>query len=173
MPHPTVHEQDPGTEVLDPDWLAAPSHRSRGRVALLVCLAVLLVFLGGVEVQKRWGAADGEATSAGPGGLTLPAGGTAPGGQGSFTSGSGTPTESEGDSTSATPAVIGTVTALQGKTWTVTDLGGKDHIVKVTARTLLTRPFAQASEPVRAGSKVTVVGSTHGRTVDATSVTVR
>ena len=43
MSHTSPSEQDPETEVFEPDWLAAPTQRSRGRVVLLVTLAVLLV----------------------------------------------------------------------------------------------------------------------------------
>jgi hypothetical protein len=168
MSHTSPSEQDPETEVFEPDWLAAPTQRSRGRVVLLVTLAVLLVFLGGVEVQQRWGAAASSSTS-GP--RTFP-----PGGSGNVTSGSGTPTQSDdgsSPSTSTTPAVIGTLIRIHGHTWTVKDLGGRTHTVEVDRKTTLTRPITDSSTPIRTGSSVTVTGTSHGRTVDATAVTVR
>ena len=56
---------------------------------------------------------------------------------------------------------------------TVQDLGGKAHTVKVTGKTTLTRPITDVSAPLRTGSSVTVTGTTHGRTVVATALTVR
>jgi hypothetical protein len=162
MSHTAASEQDLETEALEPDWLAAPSRRSRSRMVLLVVLAVLLIFLGGVEAQKRWGAAASSSTSAGPG--VLPTGGSFPGG--------GSP-PSDPSSSATTPAVIGTLTRIHGHTWTVKDLGGKSHIVKVTGKATLTRPIADASSPIHPGSSVTVTGTTHGGTVVATAVTVR
>jgi hypothetical protein len=176
MSHTATSEQDLETEVLEPDWLAAPSRRSRSRAVLLVLLAVLLIFLGGVEVQKRWGAAGSASTSTGLGGL--PTGGSFPsGGLGDITAGSGAPTQSDdgSDSPSAatTPSVIGTLTRIHSHTWTVKDLGGKSHTVKVSGKTTLTRPITDVSAPIHTGSSVTVTGTTHGRTVVATAVTVR
>ncbi len=164
---PTLEED---TEILDPDWLAAPSRRSRTRLVLLGALAVLLVFFAGVQVQKHWGSDSGSSGSAAPSGFpasgdlgALPAGGR---------SGSG-PSSTSGGSTSATPAVIGTVSAVHGHTWTVKDLGGHSHTVKVTGSTTLTRPMADSSTPVRAGTHVTVQGKTRGHTVTATAITLR
>ena len=41
--------------LLDEEWLAAPRRRSRLRVLLAAALAAALCFLGGVEVQQRYG----------------------------------------------------------------------------------------------------------------------
>ncbi|HEX3932206.1 MAG TPA: hypothetical protein VHW64_16010 [Nocardioides sp.] len=154
MSHTAVSPSQP----LDAEWLGAPSRRSRFRIAVLAALAVLLVFLGGVEVQKRWGAAATSASAASPFAGSLPAGGFR-----SQTTPSG----------ATTPAVIGKVTGIHGHTWTVRDLGGKDHTVTVTARTTLTRSVVRASGPIRTGSTVTVQGSTQGHTVVATAITIR
>jgi hypothetical protein len=146
----------------DADWLAAPSRRSRFRVGAVVALAVLLVLLAGVEVQKRWGAASTSASSfptgaAFPTGASFPAGGSLPAGTTSGT----------------TPAVIGRLTRIQGHTWTVKDLGGKSHAVKVTAATTVTRSLASASGAIRTGADVTVQGASRGTTITATAVTIR
>jgi hypothetical protein len=151
-------------QALDDQWLAAPSRRSRFRIAVLAALAVLLVFLGGVEVQKRWGTA---ATNPSARSAASPFGGSLP--SGGFRS----QTTPSGATTGATPAVIGKVTGIHGHTWTVQDLGGKDHTVTVTARTTLTRSVRRATGPIRTGSTVTVQGSTRGHTVVATAITVR
>jgi hypothetical protein len=177
--HPDAVETD--TEILDVDWLAAPSRRSRFRVGLLAALAILLIFLGGVEVQKRWGATDSSSVSgAGPTGGSFPGGGSFPSGGlgGSFPSGSQnssqTPTgTSSGTAGTSTPAVIGKLIRIHGHTWTVKDLGGKTHTVKVTGKTTLTRSFARATRPVRTGGSVTVQGTTNGGTVTATAITIR
>jgi len=170
MSYTATPDVDPETEVVEPDWLAAPPHRSRGRIVLLVVLALLLVFLGGVEVEKRWGADDASS-------LSLPSRGSFPaGGLGNLGSGSDTPTQTSGGTdgeSNSTPAVIGTVTRIRGHVWTVRDLGGKAHTVKVTGKTTLTRPITDASTRLRTGSRVTVIGTTRGRTVVATAVTVR
>jgi hypothetical protein len=166
------------SEILDADWLAAPSRHSRFRIGAVVALAVLLVFLGGVEVQKRWGAGDSSATSGLPTG-SFPTGGAFPGGGlGGFpTGGGGTSGTQDNGTTSGTttPAVIGTLTRIHGDSWTVKDLGGKTHSVKVTATTTLTRSLARASAPIRTGTGtgVTVQGTTQGDTITATAITLR
>jgi len=171
------HETETGAEFLDADWLAAPSRRSRFQVGALVVLAVLVVFLGGVEVQKRWGADSSSSTSGLPTG-SFPAGGSFPGGGlgGLPTAGGGTPSGTQNGGTTSgatTPAVIGTLTRAKGDTWTVKDLGGKTHSVKVTAKTTVTRSLKQAAAPIRTGTSVTVQGTTHGDTVAATAITIR
>lgn len=163
------------TEFLDADWLAAPSRRFR--IGAVVLLAVLMVFLGGVEVQKRWGAGDSSSTSGLPTGA-FPTGGSFPAGglSGFPTGGTGTPSATQSDGTTSgttTPAVIGTLTRITGRTWTVKDLGGKTHSVTVTAKTTVTRSLRQAATPIRTGTSVTVLGTSGGDTVAATAITIR
>lgn len=165
------------TEILDADWLATPSRHSRFRIGAAVALAVLAVFLGGVEVQKHWGAGGSSPTSGLPTG-SFPTGGAFPGGGlGGFpTGGSGTPSGKQDNGTTSgttTPAVIGTLIRIHADTWTVKDLGGKSHSVKVTATTTLTRSLTRASAPIRTGTGVTVQGTTQGDTITATTITLR
>jgi hypothetical protein len=180
---PPAHDD---TEILDAEWLAAPARRSRLRLGLIAVLTVLLVFLGGVLVQKHWGADSSGTTASGapsgfPGGGTgsfpsggFPSGGLPGGGSGQSAGSTGNDgTTGSGGSTSATPAVIGTLTAVHGHTWTVKDLGGHAHTVKVTDATTVTRPLGVSSDPIHAGAGITVQGTTHGRTVTATAVTLR
>jgi hypothetical protein len=168
---PTLQE---GTEILDSDWLAAPSRRSRTRLLLLGALAVLLVFFAGVQVQKHWGSDSGSLASAAPNGLATGGFGAFPasGLSGRASSSTGT-NGSTGTATPTMPAVIGTVSAVHGHTWTVEDLGGHSHAVKVTGTTTLTRPMADSSAPVHHGATVTVQGKTRGHTITATAITVR
>jgi hypothetical protein len=165
------------TEILDADWLAAPSRRSRFRIGAVVLLAVLVVFLGGVEVQKRWGADNSSATSGRPTDA-FPTGGAFPAGglSGFPTGGSGTPSATQDNGTTSgttTPAVIGTLIRVKGNTWTVKDLGGKTHTVKVGTKTTVTRSLNQATASIRTGTSVTVQGTSHGDTVAATAITIR
>jgi hypothetical protein len=165
---PPMTRTAPENDVLDVAWLAAPSHRSRFRIGLLVVLALLLVFLGGVQVQKRWGSTDSSATAGRPTGGSFPAGGFSGFGP---TSGNATAQTRTGSAT--TPALIGKLTGIHGRTWTVQDLGGTTHTVRVTGTTTLTRSLTRATGPIRTGSSVTVQGTTHGKTVSATAVTIR
>lgn len=165
------------TEFVDSVWLAAPSRRSRFRVGAVALLAVLLVFLGGVEVQKRWGADGSSSTSGRPTG-SFPTGGSLPAGglSGFPTGGSGAPSGTQSSGTTSgttTPAVIGTLTRIQGDTWTVRDLGGRTHTVTVTAKTTVTRSLTRAAAPIRTGSSVTVQGTPQGGRVVAAAITIR
>jgi hypothetical protein len=163
------------TDVLDAEWLAAPARRSRSRVLLVSTLAVLVVFLAGVEVQKHWGTSPGGA--AGGAGPSVTGSGPvsfqgAPGDGGA----TGTPGSGSSDTTgtaASAPAVIGKLTAVHRHTWRVEDLGGSTHVVHLTARTTLTRPVSEATRPVRTGSRVVVYGTTSGKSVTATAVTLR
>jgi hypothetical protein len=140
----------------DDAWLAEPRRRSRLRSALVVVLLAALVFLGGVEVQQRWGTSTASA-AAGPSGM--PGGGQLP----SMARSSGSTSASTGSAAAATPAVIGTVTAADGDTWTVTDLGGAAHQVTVPD-----------GLEVPSGTTVSITGEADDQgVVAATAVTVR
>ena len=84
-----VIASSPVADDWDDEWLAAPTRRSRWRSVLVLALAAALVFLAGVEVQKRFGTASGgsAALAGAPAGFPsgLPSGGfpsgmAAPGG---------------------------------------------------------------------------------------------
>ncbi|MXG91150.1 hypothetical protein [Nocardioides flavescens] len=158
---------DPTDRPDDEAWLAEPPRRSRVRRLLVALLLASCVFCAGATVQQRWGST----TAALPaGGATGAAGAMGRMGQGGPPGAASTDTESTGSASSTTtpsqddaPAVIGTVTATDGTTWTVTDLGGTAHQVVVTA-----------DLRVGAGTTVSVVGTTDAQgLVTATSVTVR
>jgi hypothetical protein len=169
------HSIEPEIDILDAAWLSAPVRRSRFRMVLLAALAVLLMFLGGVEAQKRWGSGGSASTSGRLNGATLPAEGFSgfPGGGIGTPSGTSSSSRSGTTSGTSTPAVIGTLTRIHGHTWTVKDLGGTTHTVQVTGATTLTRPLGHATGPIRTGTSVTVTGTTTGDTVAATAITIR
>lgn len=173
-PKRRLHDEVTPAEPNDDDsWEEdGPNRAVRVRKALLIGLVLAVVFLGGVQAQKHWGHSGSSAASGLPSGIPsdianqLGSGGL-PGGA----SGGGGPSSS---GTSDTPAVIGKVTKVDGKTVTVTDVSGTEHTVEMDASTSLTRSKKIASTDIDAGESVVVVGTTDrdGR-IAATSMTLR
>jgi hypothetical protein len=169
-----VDDQGAG-DLLDEEWLSATPHRSRPRLVLLGALVLASTFLGGVEVQRHFGASEAAGASAGglPAGLPsgFPAGGF-PGGAapGGTPTGSG---EGGGSDTgsSASSQVIGTLVAVRGDTWTVKDLGGTKHTITVDGTTRIVREQAVDPADVSTGTTVDVAGET-GDTGDLTATTI-
>jgi hypothetical protein len=163
----TTTQPQAQTDLLDEEWLSAPSRRSRLRGFLVVLLAAALVFLGGVEVQRRYGAAPASAPASGPPllGGSLPAGPTGGGPQASTSGATGSADEA---------AVIGTVQSVQGDVWTVKDLGGTLHEVTVSSTVRIVRETSVAASDVETGATVDVAGTTDddGR-LAATTITLR
>lgn len=152
----------------DAAWLAEPPKRSRLRVTLAVALVAAVVFLAGVQVQKRWGfAVSGDAAAAAP---ALPAGFTPPGGGGGLPQDQGT--GQDDDASSA--AVIGTVVSVRDGVWTVEDLGGTEHTITVGAEVKIVQETSLSAERIARGDTVDISGTTddQGR-VTATTITVR
>jgi hypothetical protein len=159
--------------VMDDAWLAEPRKRSRLRLLLAVTLAAALVFLAGVEVQKRYGVAGAADTAtAATGGLTggPPAGFTPPGSDQEAAQAAG----SDSGAASSGAAVIGTVVSVKDGVWTVKDLGGTVHEVTVGDAARIVRETTLAADQVAAGATVDISGTTddQGR-VTATTITVR
>jgi hypothetical protein len=161
---------------LDEEWLAAPRQRSRLRLVLAALLAVSACFLGGVLVQKHFGA-DDSATAAGPGGLpaglTLPEGGGLPTGGGLPGGGTAAPVAGSGNTTDDTDAVVGTVVSIDGDVWVVEDLGGERHEVRVTDESDLVRETPLTPEEVAVGDRVDISGTTADGQLTAEDVTLR
>lgn len=176
MSNPTA---DIDTE-LDEEWLAAPHSRSRLSAALAAALILSLTFLGGVLVQKHWGAT-GTGSTASPSGLpggfpngAAPSGfpqlgGAAPGGPASAgTSQSGSAT------TTGSTTVIGTVISIHGTNWIVEDLGGKRHTITVPQETTVVREERSSTGTVNKGDTVTVAGTNAaGNSLNASRITLR
>lgn len=180
-PDPTTEELDAGPhdgagDVLDDEWLGAAPRRSRARVVLLGALVVAAAFLGGVEVQRHFGAAsDSASATAGglPAGLPdgFPAGGAFPG---ATTGGATTGAGEGGTGSSATSQVIGTLVAVHGDTWTVKDLGGTKHQVTVDGETRILREQQVDPADVPTGTTVDVSGAAGSSgEVTATTITLR
>ncbi len=169
-------------QVLDEEWLAAPTKRSRGRLILIGLLAAAVCFLGGAFTQKHYGPSTTAATAA-PGGTAglpggFPGGGQGfPGGAGGFP-GAGTQSDQQGaagggDQPTGTEAVIGHVVQINGNTWTVEDLGGKRHQITITDDTLVTREETLTADQVAQGDTVSITGTTSGDKVSADQITLR
>lgn len=150
-------------DVLADAWLAEPRTRSKWRRVLLVSLALSVVFLGGVEVQKQFGTEPAAAGRAG--GQANRAGGFAGGGPGAAGAGAGT-------ADSAT-AVIGTVVAIDGDVWTVEDLGGTEHKITVASARVNREERIEAAA-VEVGATVDITGAEdEDGELTASAVTVR
>lgn len=151
-----VTASSPVADDWDDEWLAAPARRSRWRSVLVLTLAASLVFLAGVEVQKRFGTASGgsSALAGAPAGFPsgmpaggLPSGMAAPGSDASGDPGAGAETRTE---------VIGTVIAKHGDVWVVKDLGGTKHRITVTEDTRFVRQSSLSASDVGAGATVDI-----------------
>ncbi|MFI7585693.1 hypothetical protein ACIB24_01295 [Spongisporangium articulatum] len=182
---PTYHEVEP-IDPLDEELLAEEAKRRPGKLTLALAAGIVLVgaFAGGVLVQKHYG---DSGSSALPGGANFanragvegfPSGGFPGGGEGfpggaavtGTGGGTGAGTSTGGSSTSSTPAVVGTLTKVSGKSLTVKNFGGKYVKVAMTDDTTVTMP-ASLSKLVQ-GTTVSVVGTTgDDGTVKATAVT--
>lgn len=163
----------------DEEWLAAPRARSRLSALLAGALLLSLTFLGGVLVQKHWGAtgaggsgappglAGGFPNGAAPSGFPQP-GGAALGGQ------RGATTDQPGATSSGTRSVIGTVVSIRGTTWVVEDLGGTRHTITVPTETTVVREQRSSTDTVAAGDTVTITGSgARDDQLNASRVTLR
>lgn len=149
----------------DDEFAESPRRRGPGLLTtlLLVALVAAAGFTAGVVAQKQ------TADSAAAGGLppflqggALPPGLTPPGG------GGGTAT------TANTPALVGTVVAVDGDTVTVQDLGGNQFQVLTTPDTTVTLSSPITTDTLANGQNVQVRGTKKSDgTVDATAITAR
>jgi hypothetical protein len=160
---------------LEEEWLAAPRRRSRLRLGLAALLAASLCVLGGALVQKHLGA-EPAASTAGRGGLPTGGGGFPEGFPGT---GGGVPAGADGGTGDAagdaddTDAVVGTVVSIDGDVWTVEDLGGKTHEVRVTDESDLVRETSLTPDQVAVGDLVDISGTTADGQLTAEDVTLR
>jgi hypothetical protein len=158
-------EAEPWTDDLqawsdDPaQWITTPPRTTKVRPATLTLLLVLMVaagLWGGATIEKHYGtaAARTQTTSASR------AGGTS----------SGVPTGFEG-LPSAADATSGTITAVKNNGLTVVTSAKKTVQVVIDANTVVTRTGLASAGTLTVGDRVTIVGTTHGRELDATTVT--
>jgi hypothetical protein len=120
-------------------------------LALALLVAGAVAFIGGVEVQKHWGATSAPTTgsafaAARAGGASGFAG---PGGRGTFGGAAG------GGST----GLSGTVTLIKGSTLYVTSASGNTVLVHTTPASVVTKTVSGTETSIRPGNTVTVVGT--------------
>jgi hypothetical protein len=120
--------------------------------ALALAVAVAAGVVGGVEVQKRWGASTASATPARAAGFAGFAGrgGAAAGGF------SGSPGGAAGAGATGT---TGTVTLIKGSTLYVTDASGNTVLVHTTAGSAVQKTITATIKTVHPGDSVTVTGT--------------
>ena len=134
---------------LDEEWLAAPRHRSRQR-------------------------AESTTSATGPGGLPDGVAGGLPNGPEGFPGGGQLPGGGTGDDTADdTDAVVGTVVSIDGSVWTVEDLGGTTHEVRITDDSDLVRETSLTADEVAVGDRVDISGTTSDGHLTAEDVTLR
>ena len=185
-----------GDDFLDDDDLLPQERRgpSKLTVSLVTVLVLAVGALGGIWIQKQFGAQSSAAAAGFPsggfpgGGQGMPSGGGQgfPGGGQGFPSGglpgsgsggmpsgaTDTGNGSENSSTqSETPVVVGAVTKIESDHVVVKDLGGKSHDVTVTTSTTVTVPFEHGE--LKTGDTVSITGSTSGQKITASTITVR
>lgn len=162
-------------DLLDEQWVAEAHRRSRGRLVLLCLLATALVFLAGAQVQRHFGATSSQSSTAtgipsGASGLPsgFPSGASMPG------AGSSAAPEGATGEGAETSAVIGEVVSIKGEIWTVKDLGGKNHTIRVTSETTVVRQQRLSSNQVKPGRTVNITGTAEGGSrVNASTITVQ
>lgn len=169
----------------DDDFLPQqPKRVPRLTVALIGVLVLGFGLLGGIWVQKSFGAQSAAAFPGGGqgfpgGGQGMPGGGMPSGfpGRGGGAGGSADGGSADGGSgnggsgsTADSPAVVGTVDSVKSGRLTVEDFGGTKHEVKLTDTTTLTAPLDHRE--LKTGDTVSVVGTTAGDTITATAITV-
>ena len=162
--------------VLDEEWVAAPRSRSRLRLVLAVLLGASLCFLGGALVQKHFGP-DPTAAAAAAGPTGFPGGGALPGGGQGFPGAGELPgagsTTAPGAAADGAAAVVGTVVSIDGDVWTVEDLGGTRHEVRVTDDSDVVRETELTSDQVAVGDRVDISGTSTDGQLTAEDITLR
>jgi len=161
-------------DALDDEWVSTTRRRSVWRLVLCGALVLAVTFLGGVLVQKEYGAESSDAAASGlPGGGALPegfpGGGALPGGAPEAGAGGG-----QTGGTDTTSAVIGTVVSIDGDVWTVKDLGGTEHKVTVPSTASVTKEQKIAAADVAVGTTVDISGTAgESDELTAAQITVR
>ncbi|MFL5953217.1 MAG: hypothetical protein ACJ76I_03805 [Gaiellaceae bacterium] len=124
--------------------------------ALALAIAVAGGLVGGIEVQKHWGASTASAAAgrpAGSSGFAARFGGGAGGGTPGAGFAAGTGGSGGGSGTA------GTVTLIKGSTLYVTDASGNTVLVHTTAGSKVDQTVAGTIKTVRPGDAVTVAGA--------------
>jgi hypothetical protein len=158
----TVEPPYPAVDEFETDVLPV---RRRPRLPLVTTLLAVAAIaaagvIGGVEIQKHFGAAPASSAAGGAGFAGFARGGGAPGGGfggGGFGGGgAGAPAgASAGGATSTT----GLVTLIKGSTLYVTDFSGNTIKVQTTKGLKVTKTVTSSVKTVHPGDSVTVVAT--------------
>lgn len=184
-PVPVAGEAEAGEELLTVSPfagdlgsdLAAAAPRRMTRSTLFLAAGVVLVagFVGGIEVQKHWGATASAATgfpSAGQnrraGNGTDGSGGTSGGVRGSFPQ--GMPGAAQGGSSGAGGTTLGTVQKISGNVIYLRTVSGQTMKIKATGSTKVQVSAKGSLGDLKAGVTVVVRGSTGSGGMTATSI---
>jgi hypothetical protein len=149
--------QDPFDDGLSERLASAAPRRWRTRTTVVLTSMLILVggFVGGLEVQKHWGAGTSTAAGTNGAGFSLPGGGYNLPGAG-FTPGAG-------QGASAAPAsgtTTGTVKLVDGDTVYITTSDGRTITVKTSGSTTVQTAAGGSLSDLTSGSTVTVQGQT-------------
>ncbi len=149
----------------------APFPITRTTVSLAGLVLVVAGFLGGVLVQKNFGASSG----GGANGANLPAAFASRAAAGGFGGGGRTGTGTGGTGTGGTATgapTTGTITFVDGSTVYVTTANGDVVIVKTNGSTAVQSQQSSSVKNLKVGSSVSVTGSTGSDgSVTATQIT--
>ncbi|HEY2675098.1 MAG TPA: hypothetical protein VGJ07_32620 [Rugosimonospora sp.] len=166
--------EDPFDDRLTEQLEAAAPRRWATRSTLVLCLLAVLVvaFVAGTQVQKRWGSSSATPAAAGPArgaqsGGGAGGGGFGGGGFGGFGGGGGG--QAAGAAANTT---TGTVKQVDGDTMYITTSSGQTITVKTSGSTTVQTNQAGSLNDISAGSTVSVQGQTGSDgTVSASTIT--
>ena len=147
-------DQDPFADGLSERLASSAPRRWRTRTTVVLTSLLILVggFVGGLEVQKHWGA--GGSTAASQTGLGAPGAGF---GSGALPSGAPVTGATTGSTTGAT---TGTVKLVDGDTVYITTSDGRTITVKTSGSTTVQTATGGSLGDLTSGSTVTVQGKT-------------
>jgi hypothetical protein len=177
---PALQSDEPPADADLPGQLAAAAPRRWGNRATPVLLVLALMagaFLGGVQVQRKWGATASSSSSSTSAGARFPGRGASSFPRGGFPGGgaSGGPGFPR-DSASAGPgggdetATVGTIKTLTATEMTIETSAGTTVVVKIADSTTISRMTTVAD--LKTGQSITVRGPAGpDGTVTATAVT--
>jgi hypothetical protein len=185
---PEAEPEDESRDGLAEELAHAAPKRwwNRGTVVLAGLVLLAGGFVGGVQVQKNWGATPARNSGFPAGGFAAGAngangagrygGGAARGGTfgGGGTQGGGTGAQGGNGTAAAPAATTGTVKLVDGTTIYVQTADGSLVTVNTSGKTTVSSASKSTIKSVKAGQKVTVQGATGSDgSVTATSVTTQ
>ena len=122
-------------------------------LALIVLVAAVAAFIGGIEANKHWGKSSTSSSGIPSSVAAAFAGRGFPGGASSRAGAGGFP------AFGAANATTGTVTLIKGVTIYVTNAAGNTFLVKTSARSRVSKSVSGSVKTIHPGDSVTVTGS--------------